>query len=325
MRKLEAAAVALTLGSVLLLGGCAVVPADGYYYDGYAPYGERYVTPDGLVVVYDYDPGVYTVASYPGLYWWGGYYYRQRGGYWERSHRHNGPWVPRPIEGVPFASRIDRDGRRRLPPRDTDRDRYQPRNVAPQGYWGRTYGQAPSRDWDSGPGANRGGEPSRNEHLAAIRNRPWRTNPAVRGTTVRPGWDGGVKTEPSRERDWSREWRRIQDANQRDDPRRNWDARGGRPPESSEHSLNWLQKRNAGIPAPERRNDSRNLLSRPPTDARNAHSRWERTAARATQPGPTSEANRHQPRDRNQDKRDSRRRDGDPRTDKRWSQTFRPD
>jgi hypothetical protein len=131
MSRLKATVIKLTLGLAVILGGCAVVPADGYYYGGYstygvAPYGERYVTSDGVNVVYDYDPGIYRVVSYPGLYWWNGYYYRERGGHWERSHRHNGPWVHRPVDRVPSSLRRGYAPRHRPPPHELDRKGYKP-------------------------------------------------------------------------------------------------------------------------------------------------------------------------------------------------------
>jgi hypothetical protein len=83
----------------LLLGGCATVD-DGYWVSSYPVYSRylevneyRTVNPHGLVVVYD--PGVmrYSVVRYPGLYWHDGYYYRHQGGHWQRSPRHDGPWL----------------------------------------------------------------------------------------------------------------------------------------------------------------------------------------------------------------------------------------
>jgi len=109
MHKLFRVGVGLALGSIFAFGGCVVEPTGGYYggyyTSGYAPYGERYVTPDGYTVVYDSEPGTYTVVGVPGLYWWGGYYYRRHGDSWERSHNYRGPWVYRPAESVPFVGR----------------------------------------------------------------------------------------------------------------------------------------------------------------------------------------------------------------------------
>jgi hypothetical protein len=95
---------ALVLGSALIVGGCVVAPAGGYYRYGYAPYGPRYVTADGYTVAYDYGPGVYAVVGVPGLYWWGGNYYRWHGDSWQWSRYHRGPWAYRPAYRVPFAA-----------------------------------------------------------------------------------------------------------------------------------------------------------------------------------------------------------------------------
>jgi hypothetical protein len=71
MDRLKAMTGALLLGAILGFGGCVAVPSGGYYTYGYAPYGPRYVTPEGVTVAYNYGPGVYTVVGFPGLYWWG--------------------------------------------------------------------------------------------------------------------------------------------------------------------------------------------------------------------------------------------------------------
>jgi hypothetical protein len=100
---------AFLLGSILIGGGCVAVPAKPYYYRyGHAPYGTRYVTADGIAVTYEYGPGVYTVVGRPGLYWWGGHYYRRHNGYWEWSRHHRGPWAYRSARKVPFATRVGR-------------------------------------------------------------------------------------------------------------------------------------------------------------------------------------------------------------------------
>jgi hypothetical protein len=111
MDRLTAAARALVLGSILGFGGCVAVPVGGYTY-GYAPYGPSYVTPDGVALAYDYGPGAYTVVGVPGLYWWGGYYYRRHGGYWQWSHSRGGPWAYRSANRVPFAAQGWGYGRR---------------------------------------------------------------------------------------------------------------------------------------------------------------------------------------------------------------------
>ena len=112
MDRLTAAARVLVLGSILGFGGCVAVPAGGYYRYGYAPYGPRYVTPDGVTVTYDYGPGAYTVIGTPGLYWWGGYYYRRHGRHWQWSRQYHGPWGYRPAARVPFAAHGRGYGRR---------------------------------------------------------------------------------------------------------------------------------------------------------------------------------------------------------------------
>jgi hypothetical protein len=108
MYRSKAAASAFVLWAIVALGGCVVVPAGGYYGGyypyGYAPYGARYVTPDGYTVAYNYGPGVYTVVGVPGLYWWGGNYYRWHGGHWQWSRHHSGPWGYRSANRVPFVA-----------------------------------------------------------------------------------------------------------------------------------------------------------------------------------------------------------------------------
>jgi hypothetical protein len=129
------------VGMALALGGCAMVPVDdGYYYSAYGPYavgpyGERYVTADGVVAVYDRSPGVYRVSSYPGLYWWNHYYYRVRDGRWQRSRHRNGPWVYRPTAGVPFASRVHRNEHRYYRTRDTDWWAYRTADSLRRDHW----------------------------------------------------------------------------------------------------------------------------------------------------------------------------------------------
>jgi hypothetical protein len=104
MDRLKAMTGALLLGAILGFGGCVAVPSGGYYTYGYAPYGPRYVTPEGVTVAYNYGPGVYTVVGFPGLYWWGGHYYRWHGGHWQWSRHHGGPWAYRPAKRVPFVA-----------------------------------------------------------------------------------------------------------------------------------------------------------------------------------------------------------------------------
>ncbi|MGA7982499.1 MAG: hypothetical protein WCA32_20045 [Chromatiaceae bacterium] len=193
MSRLKATVIKLALGSAVILGGCAVVPADGYYYGGYstygvAPYGERYVTSDGVSVVYDYDPGVYRVVSYPGLFWWNGYYYRERGGHWERSHRHNGPWAHRPVERLPTPLRRGYDRHYRPPPHHADRNRYLPsyraqpnrghvKNPRPSAGWNRDLAidRRPDADRSRAPKASSRWQPERGSALPDTHARPdWR-------------------------------------------------------------------------------------------------------------------------------------------------------
>lgn len=103
MHKIRMASVAL-LAATLAASGCVAVPARGYYAYGYAPYGTNYVTPGGIALTYDDGPGAYAAVGVPGLYWWGGNYYRRHAGYWQWSRHHNGPWAYRPAARVPFAA-----------------------------------------------------------------------------------------------------------------------------------------------------------------------------------------------------------------------------
>lgn len=87
------------LGGVLLLGGCATLESEDWA-PGYPVYSRRihvyerpYRNPDGLWVVYDRGPALYSVVRAPGLYWRDGYYYRKHRGHWERSPHHRGPWA----------------------------------------------------------------------------------------------------------------------------------------------------------------------------------------------------------------------------------------
>jgi hypothetical protein len=74
------------LAGALSLGGCTTVDYDDYWVPGRPIYGRdvyfdeyRYRNPEGLLVVYDPGPSLYSVVSVPGLYWHDGYYYRRHG------------------------------------------------------------------------------------------------------------------------------------------------------------------------------------------------------------------------------------------------------
>jgi hypothetical protein len=176
MHKLFRVGVGLALGSIVALGGCVVEPTGayygGYYTSGYAPYGERYVTPDGYTVVYDSGPGAYTVAGVPGLYWWGGYYYRRHGDYWERSHHYRGPWVYRSAESVPF--------------------------VAHRGGYGHSSGGVRAQATDSAPGrygnrgwaANQAGTVQRYDQFPAAQNQRYQQR-----STTYPSWDAARRAQ----------------------------------------------------------------------------------------------------------------------------------
>lgn len=88
------------LGGLMLLGGCATLESDGYWGSSYPVYPRRvyvdeyrYRNPDGLDVVYNPGPRLYSVVRSPGLYWHDGYYYRKHRGHWEQSRHHRGPWA----------------------------------------------------------------------------------------------------------------------------------------------------------------------------------------------------------------------------------------
>jgi hypothetical protein len=136
--------------AMLILAGCVAVPAGGYYGASYAPYGQRYVTSEGLAVTYDAGPGAYVVVGRPGLYWWNGYYYRRHGGYWERSHHHRGPWVYRRADRVPFLAHKRGSGPRRPP------QRYSSPARSPKGNRGHRDGPAPGHFQSPGWRTNRG-------------------------------------------------------------------------------------------------------------------------------------------------------------------------
>lgn len=110
------------LGGLLLLGGCATLESDGYWGPSYPVYPRsvyvedyRYRNPDGMLVVYDSGPRLYSVVSSPGLYWHDGYYYRKHRGQWERSHHHRGPWAYHRHEPPRVRGRHDRPPRGLVP------------------------------------------------------------------------------------------------------------------------------------------------------------------------------------------------------------------
>jgi len=88
------------LGGLIFLGGCTTLESDGYWASSYPVYPrggyvyeQSYRNPDGLMVFYDPGVSLYSVSSYPGLYWHDGYYYRKQRGHWERSRHRRGPWA----------------------------------------------------------------------------------------------------------------------------------------------------------------------------------------------------------------------------------------
>jgi hypothetical protein len=176
MRKLFKVVVWLAVGSIFALGGCVVEPTGayygGYYTSGYAPYGERYVTSDGYTVVYDAGPGAYTVVGVPGLYWWGGYYYRRHGVHWERSHDYRGPWVYRPAESVPFVAHRGGQGH------------------PPSSAWAHTTGSAPGRYGNPGWTANQAGNVQRHDQFAVSPNREYQQRSATY-----PTWDAARRAQ----------------------------------------------------------------------------------------------------------------------------------
>lgn len=125
------------LGGLLLLGGCTTLESDGYWATSYPVYPRhvqvyerRYRNPDGLLVVYDPGPSLYSVVSSPGLYWHDGYYYRKHRGHWEHSRYHRGPWAlyrhHPPRVRVREESRLGNSAPLVIPHRrsDPDRDRF---------------------------------------------------------------------------------------------------------------------------------------------------------------------------------------------------------
>lgn len=176
MRRIPRLAGSLILWAGLNLAGCVAVPVGGYYGAWYAPYGQRYVTSEGLVVTYDSGPGSYVVVGRPGLYWWNGYYYRRHGGYWERSHHHRGPWVYRPADRVPFLAHKRGRGPRR-PPQHYGPGRPPGSKKAHRG------GPAPGHFQRPGWRTNRGSAVRQNRRFT-----PPQSQRRLPGK-VRPGWE----------------------------------------------------------------------------------------------------------------------------------------
>jgi hypothetical protein len=181
---------ALILGAVLILAGCVAVPVGGYYGEWYAPYGQRYVTSEGMVVTYQSGLGAYLVVGQPGLYWWNGYYYRRHGGYWERSHHHRGPWVYRPADRVPFLAHRRGSGPGRPPGRTWARPGAPPRGHFPTPRWGTSRGAGvpqsarlePPQSRRPPPGrAPQGWEVTRREQRFRSLPEAWRHGQAQKG------------------------------------------------------------------------------------------------------------------------------------------------
>jgi len=93
---------ALCLGATLGLTGCISVHHD-HEADRYERYGDYDYGPPphapahgyrhhhyGADHIYDVHLGVYTVVGHPDIWFRDGFYYRQRGGYWERCNRLRG-------------------------------------------------------------------------------------------------------------------------------------------------------------------------------------------------------------------------------------------
>jgi hypothetical protein len=188
-RTMTMVGLAPVLGGLMLLGGCATLESDGYWDSSYPAYSRhlyvdeyRYRNPDGLIVVYDPGPSLYSVVSVPGIYWHDGYYYRKHRGHWERSRYHRGPWgihrhepprvrvrhEPPAARPAPIAVPERRDHRPPVyrihdrepygrPPADRDR--------------GRLVGRPPEQRPDPG----RGIDPPRtqNRHLPGPQSIPW--------------------------------------------------------------------------------------------------------------------------------------------------------
>ena len=158
MRGIKMVIGGLTLGLMLTLSGCVVLPVDegwnGYYEP--VPYGVPvdgygYRNPDGLSVVYDSGPEVYVVQEYPGVYWLNNHYYREHGGYWESSRRHLGPWQRHRAENLPFGHRTGYPHGQRAPVRYRDSGR----DTARGPDWAQPRDRGPIRAHDSGWDRNR--------------------------------------------------------------------------------------------------------------------------------------------------------------------------
>ncbi len=114
-------ALALLLGSAILLASLpgwaafmprlaltpqlatALTPPPRAPTDGYA-HAHR----SGAVLRFDSKLGVYTVAGFADLYYFGDEFIRNRSGLWEFSVRPSGPWEPGRAEWVPVRLRAER-------------------------------------------------------------------------------------------------------------------------------------------------------------------------------------------------------------------------
>jgi hypothetical protein len=62
----------------------------------------------GIGLEFDSRRGVYVVLGFPGVYFYGGWYYRLALDRWLRSNRHDGPWKDARWGDVPYGLRGDR-------------------------------------------------------------------------------------------------------------------------------------------------------------------------------------------------------------------------
>ncbi len=194
MRASTITGLGVLMGLTLALNGCVVAPVEaerGYYY-GPPPHaapisGHRYRNGDGLIISYDSGLGVYLVVGYPGLYWWNDYYYRERSGYWEWSHRHLGPWDRPRVERLPSGLRKRYEQEHRRP--DWDRDRYrEPERPRDYRDYQDRYRDAPQRDLRREPAPGYRIEPQRDDRRDWDNRRDWEN---------RPGPDDGRRVQPS--------------------------------------------------------------------------------------------------------------------------------
>ena len=168
MRRTAAmVAVLPVLGGLLLLGGCATLESDGYWASSYPVYSRhidvyehRYRNPDGLIVVYDPGPRLYSVVSSPGLYWHDGHYYRRHRGHWEHSRYHRGPWAIHRHEPPPVRVGHEHPPGRPVPVPIAVPDRRHDRGPDYRAPYREPFGRPPP-DRDRGPIVHRPPEPGR--------------------------------------------------------------------------------------------------------------------------------------------------------------------